>query len=70
MLTISQRGEEAVDDDEESDIALHAENSMLLIQILQKLSEGLENLPTSEDLLPVSLLYDYFEEAGVKSNVF
>lgn len=55
-------------EDEEIDVAKHASNSMMMVEVLQKLESALSTLPTSSELLPVSRLYKFFGDAGVSLN--
>lgn len=64
MLSLTKLTDDLIED-EEIDVAKHASNSMMMMEMLQKLESSLTVLKPSSELLPVSELHNFFQSAGV-----
>ncbi|KAK6621459.1 hypothetical protein RUM44_001266 [Polyplax serrata] len=64
MLSLTKLTDDLIED-EEIDVAKHASNSMMMMEMLQKLESSLTVLKPSSELLPVSELHNFFQSAGI-----
>lgn len=64
MVSLSHLGEMS-DVEDEVDLKKHAENSMFLMETFKRLEKQMEYVNVSDELLPISLLYEFFEKSGV-----
>lgn len=65
MLSLSKLTEDLIED-EEIDVSKHVSNSMMMVEMLQKLESALGEMNASNELLPVSELYNFLSSAGVR----